>query len=120
MINTNRIVPVTAIDLISLYGLILKAAGTTLTAADAKTVDGQFEIETAANALICSEPVKSVDFDESLNSATVYFVPGYDYQGFTKDGAAVTKAGVDVVADGCTLYSATLSTNTVTFAKIGF
>ncbi|MBO7339618.1 MAG: hypothetical protein J6U66_06075 [Lachnospiraceae bacterium] len=120
MINTDRIVPVTAIDLISLYGLILKAASVTLTAINPETVDGQFAVEAAANALICSQPVKSLDFDSSLNSATVYFVPAYDYAGFTKNGAAVTKAGVDVVADGRTLYSATLSTSTVTFAKVGF
>lgn len=120
MINSDRIVPVTAIDLISLYGLIIKAAGPTLTAVNAKTVDGQFDVETAANALICSEPVKSLDFASSLNSATIYFVPAYDYKGFTKNGAAVTKAGVDVVADGRTLYTATLSTSTVTFAKVGF
>ncbi len=120
MINNDRIVPVTAIDLISLYGLILKAAGTTLTAINASTVDGQFEVESAANALIASEPVKSLDFASSLNSATVYFVPTYDYKGFTKNGAAVTKAGAEVKADGRTLYSATLSTSTVTFAKVGF
>ena len=120
MINANRIVPVVAIDLLSLYGLIIKKSGTTLTAIDAKTVDGQFEVETAANALMCSEPVKSLDFDAELNSATVYFVPGYDYEGFTKNGAEVTKAGETVVADGKTLYVATLSTSTVTFAKVGF
>lgn len=120
MINNDRIVPVTAIDLISLYGLILKAAGTTLTAINASTVDGQFEVESAANALIASEPVKSLDFASSLNSATVYFVPTYDYKGFTKNGAAVTEAGATVKADGRTLYSATLSTSTVTFAKVGF
>ena len=61
MINSDRIVPVTAIDLISLYGLILKAAGITLTAIDAKTTDGQFEVTAAANALIASEPVQSME-----------------------------------------------------------
>ena len=119
MINTDRIVPVTAIDLISLYGLILKAASVTLTAINAKTVDGQFEVSRAANALIASEPVKSLDFANALNSATVYFVPALNYKGFTKNGAAVTESGT-VVADGKTLYSATLSTSTVTFAKVGF
>ena len=120
MINNDRIVPVTAIDLISLYGLTLKVAGTTLTALDAVTSDGQFEVESASNALIASEPVKSLDFTEAVTSATVYFVPAYDYAGFTLNGSPATMAGATVEKDGRTLYSATLATGTVTIAKVGF
>lgn len=114
MINTNRIVPVTAIDLLSLYGLIIKAGGTTLTKIDAATVEGDFVVTAAANALICSEPMKSLAFS-GVSSATIYFVPTYDYEGF-KD---VTNSG-EVEKDGRTLYSATLATGTVTIAKVGF
>ena len=120
MINKDRIVPVTAIDLISLYGLIIKQSGTTLSAVNAASVDGKFVIDSAANALIASEPVQSVDFGEDVSSATLYFVAGYDYEGFTLNGTAATMAGADVEADGRTLYSATLATGTVTIAKIGF
>lgn len=119
MINSDRIVPVTAIDLISLYGLILKAASVTLTAVNAKTVDGQFEVTSAANALIASEPVKSLDIASGITSATIYFVPAYDFKGFTVNSAAATTSGT-VTADGKTLYTATLATGTITFAKVGF
>lgn len=45
MINNERIVPVTQIDLISLYGLILKLAESTApTALDATTSNGQFTV----------------------------------------------------------------------------
>lgn len=120
MINNDRIVPSTAIDLISLYGLIIKIAGTTLTAVDAETVDGQFVVSSAANALIASEPVKSLDFTSDVSSATVYFVPAYDYDGFSVNGTKVTTEGADVYADGKTLYTATLATGAVTIAKVGF
>ena len=50
MINTDRIVPVMAIDLLSLYGLILKVAGTTLTVADATDTDGNFELDSLYSA----------------------------------------------------------------------
>lgn len=124
MINTDRIVPVMAIDLLSLYGLILKVAGTTLTVADATDTDGNFELESApeSGSVICSEPVATFDFGEDVTVATVYFVPAYDYAGFTIDGAAATIADndVEVEADGRTLYLATLADSTVTITQVGF
>lgn len=120
MINKDRTVPVTAIDLLSLYSVILKAAGTTVAAVDAANAEGNFVIEeNPASAVIASEPVKSFDFAGTTDAAVVYFVPTYDYEGFKIDGAAVETAGVDVVADHANLYSATLATGTVTIAKIG-
>lgn len=121
MINTDRIVPVSTIDLISLYGTILKIAGTTLTAIEA-TNPAQFDVESAANALIANEPLAFLDFGSSVSTATVYFVPALDYTSgaaFTKNGSALTQSGT-VVADGRTLYSASLSGSTVTVAKVGF
>ena len=121
MINTDRIVPVTAIDLISLYGLILKqTSGITLTAIEA-TNPAQFDVESASNALIANEPLAFLDFGSSVSTATVYFVPALDYtsgEAFTKNGSALTQSGT-VVADGRTLYSASLSGSTVTVAKVG-
>lgn len=120
MINNDRIVPITAVDLLTMYGLVLAvgldSAPTKLDAADTA---GDFSQTTNSATVICSEPVKSFNFGSSVTAGTVYFVPGYDYAGFTKTGATLTKAGVTVVADGSTLYSATLATGTVTFAKIG-
>lgn len=121
MINTDRIVPIQKIDLISMYGLILKlAASTAPTKLDSGTIDGEFSQTTNSATVLCSEPLKSLNFGSDVTAATVYFVPTYDYKGFTKTSATITTAGADVVADGVTLYSATLSTNTLTFAKVGF
>lgn len=122
MINTDRIVPVTATDLISLYGLILKQDTTnnsTLAAVQAVDAEGDFEITAAATPLIAAEPVKSIDIAEAVTSATIYFVPAYDYAGFSLAGTATTPTG-DVVADGRTLYKAVLATNAVTITKVGF
>lgn len=120
MINNDRIVQVAAIDLISLYATILKVAGTTLTVADA-TNPGAFEVAAApaSGSLIASEPVASLDIASGVSAVTIYFVPAYDYKGFTINGAAATMAGDDVEADGRTLYLATLSSGTITIAKKG-
>jgi len=123
MINDARIVPIQSIDLISMYGFALVAAanaasGTApekLAAADIAT----FSVTTNSKTYIAAEPVKSLNFGSSITASTIYFVPAYDYTGFTKDSAILTVTG-DVVADGRTMYSATLSTNALTIAKVGF
>lgn len=125
MINENRIVPVTKIDLISLYGLILKqaSANSSLAKLAANTVDGEFQIKTNSAVLIADQPVKSIDFDattSSVTAGTVYFVAAFDYVGFTIDGVAEETEGVDVVADGVTLYKAVLSSGDITISKAGF
>lgn len=121
MINNDRIVPIQAVDLISMYGLILlqDSANAGLAAVDSGTVEGDFEIKAAETPLIADEPVKTVDFAEGVSTATLYFVPAYDYAGFTVEGAAVTATG-DVEADGKTLYKAVLAEGAVTITKVGF
>lgn len=120
MINKDRTVPVTAIDLLSLYALILKAAGVTLGVLETNTVEGDFVIEeNPASAVIASEPVRSLDFAGTTNAATVYFVPTYDYEGFKIAGVAVATTGDEVVPDHANLYSATLATGAITIAKVG-
>lgn len=117
MINDERIVPVTQIDLISLYGLILKLAESTApTALNVTAGNGQFTVA-EAGTYIASEPVQKLDFTAA--SGTVYFVPAYDYSGFTVSGTAVTPTG-DVDADARTLYKAVLSSGAVTITKVGF
>lgn len=118
MINTDRIVPVTAIDLISLYGLILAQDVSGLTALDA-TDPGVFEVTAASDPLIADEPVASLDFASGVTSATIYFVPAYNYAGFTIDGTATTPTG-DVAPDGRSLYKAELASGAVTITKVGF
>lgn len=122
MINANRIVPVQATDLITLYGLILKQDTTnnsTLAAVQAATVEGDFAITSASTPLICAEPAKTIDLAAAVTSATVYFVPAYDYAGFTLAGVKTTPTGT-VTADGCTLYKAVLADSAVTITKCGF
>lgn len=125
MINTNRIVPVSALDLITLYGLILKQDTTnnsSLAKLDASDDKGDFDVKSASTPLLASEPVRSLDIDataSSISAATIYFVPAYDFKGFTIDGAAATTTGT-VDADGRTLYKAVLATGAITFTKAGF
>jgi hypothetical protein len=124
MINKDRIVPVQATDLLSLYGLILKmdSNNSTLAKLDALDVDGNFKVTSGSAPLLCSQPAETIDIDataSSVSSATIYFVPAYDYKGFTIDGSAVTPTG-SVDADGCTLYKAVLSSGAITITKVGF
>ena len=123
MINADRIVPVTAIDLISLYGLVLlqDSNNSALAKLDADEI-GTFKVTTNSAVLLASEPAVEIDFDttaSSVTAGTVYFVPAYDYKGFTIDGTKVTPTG-DVVADGRSLYKAVLATGAVTITKCGF
>lgn len=118
MINLNRIVPVTATDLLTLYGTIMKLAGTTVTAVEASD-PGVFVVSSGSGNLLAAEPVKSFDFATGITSAVLYFVAAYDFEGFKVAGSAVTTTGDTVKADGCTLYTATLSSGAVTIAKKG-
>lgn len=127
MINTNRIVPIQKIDLISLYGLILlqNSNNSALVKIESETIEGDFFIETNNAVLIADQPVKSVEIDataSSVSAATIYFVPAFNYVGFTVDGAPATVAanGVNVKPDGHTLYKAVFGSGTVTITQVGF
>lgn len=127
MINKDQIIPITATDLLTLIGTVmaigqesLSAVPTALAPLDA---EGNFQVTTNSAVALASTPIKSLDFDataSSVSAGTVYFIPAYDYVGFSIDGAAVTTAGAEVDADGCTLYKAVLSNGTVTISKVGF
>lgn len=121
MINTDRIVPVTKTDLLTLYGNIFTIAGETVTALEA-TAPGVFEITEApeSGSLLAAEPVTSLDIAEDVTAVTVYFLAAYDFAGFTLAGVATETAGAEVVADDSSLYKAELASGTVTISKIGF
>lgn len=121
MINENRIVPVTATDLLTLYGNMFTIAGTSITAVSASS-PGVFELTSGSGNLLADEPVDSFDIDSDVTSFTLYFIPGYSFSGFTVEGAAATIADNDVTveADGRTLYKAVLSSGTITITKAGF
>lgn len=119
MINTDRIVPVMATDLLTLYGNILTIAGETVAALQATSV-GVFKLTTAASGdQLAAEPVETLDFAEGVSAATVYFIPALNYSGMTIAGAATTPTG-EVNADGSTLYKAVLADSAVTISKVGF
>lgn len=127
MINENRIVPVEKIDLISLYGLVLlQASGNSgLEKLAAKSIDGDFQVTANNKKYLADQPLKALDIDattSSVSASTIYFVPAYDYVGFTIDGVAEAAAdgSDDVVADGATLYKAVLASGDITITKAGF
>lgn len=118
MINNDRIVPVTKTDLISLYSVILSAAGTSYVK-QTGDVEGDFVLaDSASGNLLADAPVKTIDF-AGASAAVVYFVAGYDYEGIKIDGSFVTPSGVTVDKNCSSLYTATLATNAVTIAKVG-
>lgn len=120
MINNNRIVPIQVMDLISMYGLILKVSSVSVTALTTDASDGTFTIASASGTVLANEPVKSLEITAGT-SATIYFVPAFDFTGFTIAGTPVTTTGDTVVPDGRTLYTATLSGgNAIAIAKVGF
>lgn len=116
MINTDRIIPVTKTDLISLYGVIMSLANVSAEALDPVN-PGEFKVDSGDTPYLANEPLASLDFDASVETGTVYFVPAYDYVGFTKDGAAIPNGG-DVVPDGASLYKAVLASNEVSVTEV--
>ena len=121
MINTNRIVPVTRTDLLTLLGTMMKLAGTSVSAVEA-SAPGRFTVTGSGDAgnKIANEPVKSLNIASGVTAAVIYFIADDDYEGFYINGVAEVTEGVDVDPDGVTLYSATLSSGDITIAKVGF
>lgn len=127
MINKDRIVPVTATDLISLYSVILGfiGEGTSPFKIDPATVDGVYDITAdlpQGRFAILSQPAKEIKIASTIESAAFFFVPDYNFTGVTVDGEALPSAsGSDeVVPDGCSLYSADIASGTVRYIKFGF
>lgn len=122
MINTNRIVPVQKIDLLSLVGTILNIANVSYTVLAASTVEGAFSVTGtgAAGTKLADQPVQTLDFASGVTGGTVYFVAAYDYAGITVAGAAATIASgsATVNPDGVTLYKAVLATGEVTITAV--
>ena len=120
MINTDRIVPIQTIDLLTMYSVILNAANKTVTALNAQDTNGTFAISAnPSGAVLASEPVRTLNFGEGVTAATVYFVAAYEFKGFTINGVAETPTGATITPDARTLYSATLANGAVTIAQIG-
>lgn len=119
MINTERIVPVTNTDLLSMYGTMLKVHGVSGITQLAPTNPGEFNQATNNLTVLCNEPVKTFNFAATATAGTVYFIAAYDFKGFSIAGTATETIGATVAKDANTLYTATLSGGTITIAKIG-
>ena len=121
MINSKRVVPVSKTDLMTMYGTMMLIAAIDVSVMQAgdggdSTPAGTGDVGTK----IASEPVIQIDIGSDVTDAVIYFVPEYTYAGFAIGGSAVETGGVDVEADGVTLYKATLDSGAVTIAKAGF
>lgn len=112
-INTNRIVPVTDLDLLTIYNMILNATGTTIAAIAPSGDMGHFTA--SAGNKLCNEPVVTLNITAA--SGVVYFVAAHDFEAIKVNGTAVTPTGT-VITDGCTLMSATISDGAVTVAAV--
>lgn len=126
MINSNRIVPVTKTDLLSLYStILLQASGNSgLAKLASNDIAGNYQIKTNNGVLIADQPVVSCDIDataSSVSACTLFFMADPAFTGFTIDGVAETPAdgSVDVVDDG-SLYKAVLASGDITITKVGF
>lgn len=122
MINNDRIVPVQKIDLLSLYGTVMKLAQVEYDVLAANNVEGDFSVTGSGDVglMLANQPVKTCDFADGVSGGVVLFVPAYDYEGFTVAGAAATYAeGSETVnPDGVTLYKAVLASGDVTVTAV--
>lgn len=123
MVNYERIVPITKIDLLSLIGTVMTLNNTSFAVLPAKTITGEFEVTGtgAAGNKLANQPVKTCDFVSGVTSGTVYFVPAYDFVGFKVAGAAVdpyTGSVDEIKPDGVTLYKAVLASGHVTVTAV--
>lgn len=125
MINNDRIVPVTRIDLLSLIGTVLGLGGTSYSVLNSTDVEGDFDLtgSGAAGNKLCGQPVKTLNFHTGVTSGTVYFVAAHDFEGITfHEGTATFNSSYldndDVRGDCATLYKAVLSSSTITLTAV--
>lgn len=113
MINTNRIVPVMKMDLLTLLGTVMNIANVDYEVVKSSDVYGTFTIN-STGVKLADQPIKTCDF--TAESGTVYFIPAYDFEGFAVNGAGVAIDELDT--DGVTLYKAELTGGAVTVTAV--
>ena len=124
MINKNRIVPVVKTDLLSLYGTMRALAGFSCNILKSSDILGNFSVTGSGEvgALLCDQPVKTLDFSADITYCTVYFVADYDFGGLTVAGAAPTfgegYTNDTIIPDCTTLFIASLDSGTVTVTAV--
>ena len=115
MINKDRIVPIQKVDFLSLIGIVLNIASVDYDVLKSSDIEGEFIVE-SADTYLADQPVKSCDFG-AVESAIVYFVPDYAFEGF-KIGGEKVMIESEIKADGVSLYKAELADGAVTVTAI--
>lgn len=115
MINKDRIVPIQKVDFLSLIGIVLNITSVDYAVLESSDIEGDFIVE-SADTYLANQPVKSLDFG-AVESATVYFVPDYAFDGFKIGGEKVT-VEAEIRADGVSLYKAELAEGAVTVTAV--
>lgn len=99
MINNERIVPITKVDLLSamwlMHSLIEDAGEGYIMQTEAATPAGIFNVTAeASTATLLNEPAKEIYVTAKLTSeqsCVIYFVPTYDFKGVSLNGGALIK-----------------------------
>ena len=124
-LNPNRVVPITKIDLLTLIATVMALIGTAVQKLASATVLGDFSVtgSGAVGNLLADQPVRTLDIGSGVTSATVYFVPDYNFTSITVNGAAATisDSGVALDAvpkDGVSLYKAVYADSAVTITAV--
>lgn len=112
MISKERVVPVKAADLLSIYATQLKlvfrykTGSTTFIVLDPVDTEGHFVVPDDVESAIyfASQPAKKISFAGETNPVEIYFVPDYGFEGF---GADVDETNSDAIdAESADLYIA--------------
>jgi hypothetical protein len=114
MINKRGTVPIQAVDRLTSIGEIMTLANVTYAVVKADDIEGNFTISATGNKLL-NQAAKTINFTAA--SGTVYFIPGYAWEGFKISGAAASATGT-VNADCTTLYKAVLASGAITVTQI--
>ena len=114
MINNDRIIPIMAVDRLTSIGEILTIANVSFAVVEADDIEGNFTVSATGNKLL-AQAAKKINFTAA--SATVYFIPGFGFEGFEVSGTAVTPTGT-VKKDCSSLYKAVLASGAVTVTAV--
>ena len=114
MINKDRIVPIQRTDYLSLLGTIFAVVGfsqsaslTSLYYLKSDDVEGNFTVPdtySSGDAVILTQPAKSINVDDIQAGAAYFFCAAYDFKGVFASGAEV-ELNADIKADGVSLYA---------------
>lgn len=120
MINKDRIVPIEKIDFLSMIGTVMNLMGSSNFHVDATDAEGNLTVTGSGDVgtVLANQPLVSANFPAGVTAGVLYFVPDYKFSGFKIAGVAVEAEGDTPDYKGVALYSATLSSGTVTVAAV--